>query len=690
MIKHEDMYLYGKDGIGGMFGLCEKNFDNAVVTKPFKVDIKIFDGTKLEAFLCEVDFQFVKSYEKDGERVDEYINDSYNITVSVCNRFIENANVARCRTVIKNGSGREVRISKQSAIFASGIFGNVNKRNRQALKTHLIRSTWCGEGQVVSLDLDALHLTRMTSRDERVSRRILSRTGYTSEDFLPVVYFTDEEKKESWYLSLEPLGCWEVGLGILTEFGTDFQTVTAEVLTGSERENGYFVDIAPNEEYSSAYVAFGCCKGGIEEAVRQLNTYKRSLVQKGGGARQPMVFNDYLNCHWANPEEVRTKRLIDAASEIGAEVFCIDSGWYKKDGDDWFGSLGDWKENDKRFGEEGFQGIVNYIQGKGMKAGIWFELEVCTKSAEASNRPDDWFLMLNGKRIYEYERYFFDYRNEEVVQYLFSRIKRFYDMGVRYIKNDYNGTFAGCDGKDSDGIAGLEQHAKAVKVFYAKLRKELPDLMIENCSSGAMRADYTLLPECDLQSVSDLELFDRYPILLAGSLLSLLPEQTGVWSVCYPQVYENRDDENFANAEYREKMSDGEQTVFNMVAGFMGTLYLSGRIDVADEKNRGLVKEAVALYKAYRSFICTASPVYPIGFKHLSQYNGNYAFGLQNGERILLGVWHNGTENEIHIPAKEAKLVYPMGITTEYSVENGNLTVKFDKPCQARLFEIKK
>ncbi len=690
MIKHEDMYLYGKDGIGCMFGFCEKDFDNAVVAKPFKVDIKIFDGAKLEAFLCEVDFQFMKSYEKNGEMIDEYINDAYNITVDVCKRFIDKANVARCHTVIKNGSGREIRVSKQSSVFVGGIFGNVDKRNRQALKTHLIRSTWCGEGQVFSQDLDQLHLTRMTSRDERIKRKIISRTGYTSEDFLPVIYFTDEEKNESWYLSLEPLGCWEVRLGILTEFGTEYNTITAEVLTGSERENGYFVDLAPNEEYSSAYVAFGCCKGRIEEAVAQLNAYKRELVQKGGGARQPVVFNDYLNCHWANPNEIRTKKLIDAASEIGAEVFCIDSGWYKKDGDDWFGALGDWKENNTRFGEGGFQGIVDYIQGKGMKAGIWFELEVCTRSAETSNRPDDWFLMLNGKRIFEYGRYFFDYRNEEVVQYLFSRIKRFYDMGVRYIKNDYNGTFAGCDGQNRDGIAGLEQHVKAVKGFYAKLRKEFPELMIENCSSGAMRADYTILPECDLQSVSDLELFDRYPIVLAGSLLSILPEQMGIWSVCYPQVHESRDNEDFADNQYREKMSDGEQTVFNMVAGFMGTLYLSGRIDVADEKNRELVKEAVGLYKNYKDFIRMASPAYPIGFKYISQYSGNYAFGLQNGEKILLGVWHNGAENEISIPAKEAKLVYPMGMATDYSVENGNLTVKFDKPCQARLFEIKK
>ncbi len=655
--------------------------------KPFDVIIKIFNGNMVETLLCPCDFIYQGEIVQGKKSVLRYLNEKNNIVVEVNRHFIAEG-VIRCNCVVKNNSGKEIRVSKLSSLFAGGIFGDVSERDRKNLKVALVRSTWSGEGQVVLSDIDDLHVARTTLRDARVTRKIISRSGYTSEDYLPVVYFVDEEKNKCWYISLEPQGAWEVNIGLLSEFGIQYQTVTAQVITGFERENGFYVDLPSGGVYSSPYTAFGCAVGGMEEGVKNLNEYKRVLTENGGGARLPIVFNDYLNCHWATPGE-RTKPLVDKAAEVGAEVFCIDSGWYKKDGDDWFGLLGDWTYNDARFGEGGFQGILNYISQKGMKPGIWFELEVCTPNAKVFQESDDWFLMLNGKRIYEYGRYFLDFRNKNVTDYLLETVKKYYGMGVRYIKNDYNGAFAGCDANKKHAIAGLEEHALAVKDFYTKLRRELPDLIIENCSSGAMRADYTLLSECDLQSISDLEQFEKYPAIVSGSLLSLLPEQAGVWCVCYPQVYADKDNETFADAAYIKNMADGEQTVFNMVSGFMGAMYLSGRLDFADEHNLSLVKQAVKLYKEYKLFIKGSSPIYPLGFANYSAKENNVVLGLKKDDTALLAVWHYGDSNQVVIPAKQAKLIYPLNMQTNYTVKQEKLTVEFDKPCQARLFEIK-
>ena len=84
--------------------------------------------------------------------------------------------------------------------------------------------------------------------------------------------------------------------------------------------------------------------------------------------------------------------------------------------------------------------------------------------------------------------------------------------------------------------------------------------MFENCSSGAMRADFAMLELFDLQSTSDQQDFRLYPPIAAGAPLQMLPEQAGNWA--YPQPW----------------MSD-EEIAFTMVTGLSGRLYLSGFLD---------------------------------------------------------------------------------------------------------------
>ena len=88
--------------------------------------------------------------------------------------------------------------------------------------------------------------------------------------------------------------------------------------------------------------------------MRELCAYKRAVAKFNWNEGHPsLCFNDYMNCLWALPTKEKLVPLIDKASELGCEVFCIDDGWFKAlegqpDG------LGTWKENDTLFGEGGF------------------------------------------------------------------------------------------------------------------------------------------------------------------------------------------------------------------------------------------------------------------------------------------------------------------------------------------------
>ena len=100
-------------------------------------------------------------------------------------------------------------------------------------------------------------------------------------------------------------------------------------------------------------------------------------------------------------------------------------------------------------------------------------------------------------------------------------------------------------------------------------------------------------------------------------------------------------------------MADGEHTIFNVVNGMMGVMYLSGRMDKADDFNFNLLKEGVDTYKRYRDFINSSYAVFPYRLDSISQ-RGFAVQGLKNGNRMLLGVFRRGgNESRINIEIKD-------------------------------------
>lgn len=153
------------------------------------------------------------------------------------------------------------------------------------------------------------------------------------------------------------------------------------------------------------------------------------------------------------------------------------------------------------------------------------------------------------------------------------------DFGVVFFKFDYN-TVPGV-GTDLDAEsagAGLLGHCRAYLDWLDDLRRRHPDVMIENCGSGAMRADYAQLQRLDLQSTSDQCDPLIYAAIAAGAGLTILPEQQGNWG-------------------YAQQEMDDETAVFTLATGILGRLYLSGFIDRMDEHRLALVRDAVALHR---------------------------------------------------------------------------------------------
>ena len=94
-------------------------------------------------------------------------------------------------------------------------------------------------------------------------------------------------------------------------------------------------------------------------------------------------------------------------------------------------------------------------------------------------------------------------------------------------------------------------------------------------------------------------MYYNYPLIAASALSLMPPEKAGNWA--YPYFLGENEYKDFdagENTEFLiERNKDGEQTTFAMINVMLGVLYMSGRIDYLDDKNRLLAKEGIDTYK---------------------------------------------------------------------------------------------
>ena len=173
---------------------------------------------------------------------------------------------------------------------------------------------------------------------------------------------------------------------------------------------------------------------------------------------------------------------------------------------------------------------------------------------------------------------------------------------------------------------GLLGHNRAHLRWFSEARAPYPQVVFENCSSGAMRADFAMLELFDFQSTSDQEDFRLYPAIAAGASLQMLPEQAGNWA--YPQP----------------SMS-AEEIACTMVTGLSGRLYPSGFLHGMTPQQFKLVTDATDLFKRIRNDIAGSTPQWPLGYPQW--YGDRFALALSAAGRTLLYVWHRGAADAV-------------------------------------------
>lgn len=592
------------------------------------------------------------------------------------------------RNTVKNGTDKPQTLTYiSSARFTVDTSGVMDWKDDRRFAVYTCRNSWCGEGQWVESTLSQLGIREVKSSYGASRAFTLRSEGNwsTARDF-PLLILWDKEKNISYFIEHFGACNWEIELSRSREE----ETLILDCNSADLHHDGFHHVLLPGETYRTTPALFGKVSGGFEEAVAARIAFLRTFGRRfENGA--PVIYNTFMNSIFGSPTAENLMKLIPAAQKAGCEIFCIDAGWFVRDGNNI--GLGDYFPSDDRFAPYGFDGIIGEISKAGMVPGVWFEWEALGRFAELAKLPDS-LVTRNGCKVSSW-RGFAEMRNPQVREALYRAVDRVYRAGVRYIKNDFNASLGiGCgDSADRYGEE-LRAYSEAFYEFVEELYRRYPDLIIENCGSGGGREDSETLSHFFVQSTSDQELMTNNPSVLSGSLALMPPEKAGNWAYPMPALIEwyQEAEKPERLAEMRRVAADGEQTVLTMTGGILGAMFLSGRIDLADSYNARLIRQGISVYKRIRKAVAAGSPVYPLGFFPLGK-TGMYAYGIRSGRKLYLAVTKVNAPGSsvVQIPlrgAKSAKMIYGPAEGSAFALAGEVLTVRLDAADAARLFEI--
>lgn len=328
-----------------------------------------------------------------------------------------------------------------------------------------------------------------------------------------------------------------------------------------------------------------------------------------------------------------------------------------------------------------------------MKAGLWIEPEIVgNKCQEMLDFYDEeCFIRRDGKKVCTMGRYFLDFRNQKVVDYLTETIRRMVEeYGAEYIKLDYNEDLGVGTDENSDSYGeGLEQCAKAYLHWIEDIRRRHPKVLFETCASGGNRMDYETLSHFSIVSTSDQTSYKWYPYIAGNVLSAVLPEQAAIWS--YPV-----DSYGEPNAPFspdfcwvNEHISE-EQVIMNMINSFLGRMHLASHLELLNDEKKALVKEGVDYFNELSKVKEKALPFLPNGFCNFG--DNLVVSGLKDINTIYLAVWNlgvaGGKQIDLGVFIESAQMSYPKKNMLPYSVNGSCLKVSFTEDYQARFFEI--
>lgn len=487
--------------------------------------------------------------------------------------FFDNP-AAEITTTFYNGSAEAVTLEMLSSFTLGSMSPLLHGLAPGSLTVHRMRSTWSAEGRLVSEPAEDLQLEPSWKNYSANCLRFGSVGSFPVRGYVPFCAVEDTVHHVTWAAAVTQASSWQIEL-YRKDLGLSISGGLAD------QEFGHWSKlVAPGQSFEAPKAVVTAVQGNVDAAAQALAENTRRTIEKYLPAAErdlPVLFNEFCTT-WGCPTEDSVLAQVKALAGKGIGYYVIDAGWYDDDSSEEAAKLGRWQVSQKAF-PHGLVPVVQAIHDAGMKAGIWFEFETVGQDEPDCFYKTEWLLKRHGRPITAGKRRFWDMRKPEVQEYLAEKVIAFLrENHLDYVKVDYNETIGvGCDGAESLG-EGLRAQIEASQAFFARLRRELPEIVLEICASGGHRICHSFLELGCMASFSDAHECDEIPIIAANMHRMLLPRQSQIWAVV-------------------KAGQPVKKLYYQICSGLLGRLCFSGEPEALSSGQWAVIKRGIAFYR---------------------------------------------------------------------------------------------
>lgn len=342
----------------------------------------------------------------------------------------------------------------------------------------------------------------------------------------------------------------------------------------------FLLKLLPGESFMAPAIISGYSNSGFETMSHNIHKFANNYILKNG--LRPVLYNSWEATEFDVKCDEQIK-LAEKASEIGAELFVVDDGWFgQRNGI--HNGLGDWYVNKDKF-PEGLTPLIDKVKELNMMFGIWVEPEMVNPLSQLYKDHPDW--------IYHYDTRVSDTsRGQYVLNLTKPEVKDFVYNMLDNLLSTYDIDYIKWDANRPISQASVEKdiwykHIESVYDIVRSLKKKHPNVLFEACASGGGRIDYGILGIFDDFWTSDnTDAYDRLVIQKSYSYIYPIKAMRA-WVTDCPNFLSKR----IIPMEFRYH------------SAMMGTLGIGCNILKLNEEEINISKKMIKEYKEIRHIV---------------------------------------------------------------------------------------
>ncbi|HEX3078206.1 MAG TPA: glycoside hydrolase family 36 protein [Lachnospiraceae bacterium] len=553
-------------------------------------------------------------------------NEGYKVVHSITH--YQNQTAFLVETTFTNASKQPMTLEMLSSFSLGNLSPLQNNDAPNRIHLHRFKGGWSMEGKHICEPIEALSLEKAYANAFIESERFGVLGSWPVGRFFPMAFIEDREHNVFWGAQIGHNASWQMEV---TRYG---DTLSLSGGLADMDFGSWYKTIQPQESFTAPPAYITAIEGDIADASQSITRMHNIPCDIFGEKGLPIIFNEWCSS-WGEPSHEKMITYAKTLKGQPVKYLVIDAGWSKTANPQFGqGGNGDWIVDTTKFPD--IKETAKQLRAEGYVPGIWFEFEATTAGAAVYGPSFDEQHIKRDNVLVNIDdwRTFWDFRNPDVVHYLTEKVINFLkenDFG--YLKVDYNASIGlGCDGSESLG-EGLRTQMEAVRDFFVEIKRQIPEIMIENCASGGHRLEPSMLGVTAMSSFSDAHECVEIPYIAANLHYLILPRQSQIWAVLRP--------------------TDTDQRLcYSLSATFLGRMCLSGDIERLSEDQWEIVKQAENFYLNCENIIVNGtSKIY--GERSLNmRYPEGTQVVLRTTENEVLVVCHSFRKPNatIHIP----------------------------------------